>query len=261
MADSQSVEPKVDIEIYIDGEIYELDKIPPDHSGVVIAAKERLQKTVNLNDLVTDLGRIGKFIRVAYYGVGAAGYEYTKQQIEIQRLGYDITKLCDKSVLTVEKFKEASNTVLIDLQYTYEYLLDNLEYMALETLSSVSKLAGEMEKAAMEMHKDFEEQGEKVVEALENTEKAKEVQAQKVKEEKEKRIKLKEDMKRKQELIKEHQEKEDEAEVRRRSLELQEDEAISEIGLSTMKELVNAFTTTIVRIKAFDTKVAEKRLQ
>ncbi len=84
---------------------------------------------------------MGGFIRVAYNGVGAAGPRFTEVQIEIQRIGYDVTKLCDKSALTVAKFKKASRTILTDLQATYEYLLDNLEEMAVETLTDVSKVA------------------------------------------------------------------------------------------------------------------------
>ena len=144
------------MEIEIEGESYALDKIPSDSSGVVRAEKEKLLGVIDLKALVSDLGRVGGFIRIAYNGVGAAGYEHTKEQIEIQQLaGYDITKLCDKSALTVAKFKKASSSILTDLKCTYGYLLDNLEEMALETLSSVSKLAREMEKAALELHDDF----------------------------------------------------------------------------------------------------------
>lgn len=53
----------------------------------------------------------------------AAGPRYTELQIEIQQLGFDITKLCDESALTVSKFKRASSTVLNELEATYGYLL------------------------------------------------------------------------------------------------------------------------------------------
>ena len=247
MADS--VKPKIEIEI--EGEIYALDKIPPENSSVVKVETEKLLGAIDLRALVSDLGRVGGFIRIAYNGVGAAGYEHTKEQIEIQQLGYDITKLCDKSALTVAKFKKASSSIVTDLQCTYGYLLDNLEEMALETLSSVSKLAGEMEKAALELHHDFVAEEKKVVATLENTQNAKMIQASKVEEEKKKRIKLEEDIKLEQELIKDHQEKEIEAEARRRDLEQQEDKVISEIGTPNLKSLLNAFTTKCIGIKIF----------
>ena len=252
------------MDIEIEGESYALDKIPSESSGVVKAETEKLLGAIDLKALVSDLGRVGGFIRIAYNGVGAAGYQHTKEQIEIQQLGYDITKLCDKSALTVAKFKKASSSILTDLQCTYGYLLDNLEEMALETLSSVSKLAGEMEKAALELHHDFVAEEKKVIATMVNTQKAKMIQAGKVEEEKRRRIQLEENIKREQELIKDHQEKEKEAEARRRSIEQREDKAISEIGAPSFKSLVNAFTTKFVGVKLFDgddgeTKAAKLR--
>ena len=96
-----------------------LDTIPSENSGVVKAEREKLLGVIDLRALVSDLGRVGGFIRIEYNGVGAAGYEYTKEQIEIQRLGYDITRLCDKSALTVARFKNASSSIVTDLQCTY----------------------------------------------------------------------------------------------------------------------------------------------
>ena len=246
------VKLKLEVEVEIDGERYALDKIPSANSGVVKAETEKLLGAIDLKALVSDLGRVGGFIRIAYNAVGAAGYQLTEEQIEIQQLGYDITKVCDKSALTVAKFKKASSSILTDLQCTYEYLLDNKEMLALETLSSVSELAEKMEKAALELHHDFEAEEKKVVATLKNTQRAKKVQASKVEEEKKKRMELEEAIKLEQELIKEHQEKEREAEARRRDLEHQEDKAISKIGSFTFKSLINAFTTTFVGVNAFD---------
>ena len=252
------------MEIEIEGESYALDKIPSDSSGIVRGKKEELLGAIDLKALVSDLGRVGGFIQIAYNGVGAAGYEHTKEQIEIQQLGYDITKLCDKSALTVAKFKKASSSILTDLQCTYGYLLDNLEEMALEELSSLSKLAGEMEKAALELHHDFVAEEKKVIATMENTQNAKKIQAGKIKEEKRRRVQLEENIKHEQELIKDHQEKEKEAEARRRYIEQQEDKAISEIGAPSFNSLINAFTTIFVGVKVFDgddgeTKAAKLR--
>ena len=43
-------------------------------------------------------------------------------KIKIQRLGYDVMKLCDKSAVTVPKFKRTSSTILTNLQTAYEYI-------------------------------------------------------------------------------------------------------------------------------------------
>ena len=218
---------------------------------------EKLLGAIDLRALVSDLGRVGAIIRIAYNAVGAVGHQLTNEQIEIQRLGYDITKLCDKSAQIVAKFKRSSSSILTDQQCTYGYLLDDLEVMAIETLSSVSKLAGEMEKAALELHHDFVAEEKKVVATIEHTQHAKQIQASKVEEEKRRRIELEEAMKH-EELIKEHQDKKREAEARRRDLEQQEDKAISEIGVPSFKSLVSDLTTTFFKFKIFDEDNSEK---
>ena len=257
------MKPMKEIEIEIEGESYALDQIPSDSSGLVRAEKEKLLGAINLKALVNDFSRVGGFIQIAYNGVRVAGYEHTKEQIEIQQLGYDIIELCNKSAWMFEIFKKASSSILTDLQCTYGYLLDNLEEMALEKLSSISKLVGEMEKAALELHHDFVAEEKKVIATMENTQNAKMIQAGKVEEEKRRRIQLEENIKHEQELIKDHQEKEKEAEARRRSIEQQEDKAISEIGAPSFKSL-DVFTTKFVGVKLFDgdddeTKVAKLR--
>lgn len=258
MADSVSTRPKLDVEI--EGECYALDKIPSESSAIVQAETEKLLGAIDLKTLVDDLGRVGGFIRIAYNGIGAAGYRFTEQQIEIQRLGYDITKLCDKSALTVAKFKKASSCILTDLQCTYEYLLDNLEEMALETLSGVSKLAGDMEKAALELHDEFVAEEKKVVATLEKTQRAKKDEESRIKELKDQQIQMELDKEKEEKLMEDHLKKEQEAEARRRDLEQQEDKAISEIGkTSVFESLANAFTTVTIGRKAFDNTVGQER--
>ena len=256
-------EPTENLQIEIDGECYALNKVPDENSSVVLAAQEKLRKSVDLPALVEDLQRVGRFIRVAYNGVGAAGPKYTENQIEIQRLGYDITKLCDKSALTVARFEEATSCVLADLQSTYNYLLDDLEEMALHTLSSVSKIAEDMQKAALELKTEFEEEEKEVVKILEKTQMARKDSQLHVEEQKSKLIELEEKKRKELQLIEEYQEKEREVETRRRDLEYQEDKAVSKIGdISSVKEVVNWFTGVIPFVgKMFSTDGAEKRAE
>jgi hypothetical protein len=253
---------KLDIEI--DGETYSLNKVPDEKSGVVKAETSKLLGAVDLKTLVDDLGRVGSFIRIAYNGVGAAGPRFTENQIEIQRLGYDVTKLCDKSALTVAKFKKASSSILTDLQCTYEYLLDNLEEMALETLSAVSKLAGDMEKAALELHTEFVAEEVKVEKTLEKTQKARGAEAIRIEEMKKERQKMELQKKEQERLMNEQQRAEREAEARRRDLEQREDEAIAELTSSgpgkILKKLCNALTS-MIGVEVFDTEAPEKQVQ
>ena len=71
---------------------------------------------------MVDLGRVGKFVRVAYNGVAA----YTELQIMVCGIGYNVTKLCDKSAVIMAKFKPASGSILRNLQLAYQFLLDCL---------------------------------------------------------------------------------------------------------------------------------------
>ena len=249
--------PDLSLIIKIDGEEHRLDVVPVASSKVVAAEKEKLLGAVDLKTLVGDLGRVAAFIRIAYNGVGAAGPKFTDIQIEIQRLGYDITKLCDQSALTVSKFKKASATILTDLQATYEYLLDNLEELALETLAAVSSIAGDMEKAAMELHQEFKKEEEKVEEALENTQRAKGEEAQRILDKKRERQQLEVQQTEQQKLMEEAQQLEREAQEERVSNELKENNAIKSMN-DPLKKLLNAVTST-VGIQIHDEQAAEKQ--
>ena len=235
--------------VKIDGEYYKLDVVPAAAAKVVLAEKEKLLCLVDLKTLVADLGRVGAFIRIAYNGVMAAGPRYTELQIEIQQLGYDITKLCDMSALTLAKFKNASSTVLTRCQATYMYLFNSYEDMAVETLSSVSKIAGDMAKAALELHDEFEMQTKKVVGTLTNTQRAKSEEAQRIEEKAKEHQELEEKQKHQQQLMEDAQRLEREAEAQRREMEAKEDEAISSIQpIDGFKKLING----LVGIEIFD---------
>ena len=225
---------------------YSISVVPPENSTVVVEEKEKLLGSIDLRALVTDLGRVGSFIRIAYNGVGAAGPKHTDNQIEIQRLGYDITKLCDKSAVTVAKFKSASKIVITDLQASYGFLLDGLDQLAVETLANIKKVAAGMKEAALELHKDFEKQADKVVITLETTQRSKKDEALEIERLKKERVELEEKRKRANEKAEEAASKAREAEAKQREYEMKEDETISRIGEEdVLHTLVNAFTTKI----------------
>ena len=161
-----------DCQVVIGDETFDLVTIPDAKSQMVLKAKDLLLGSLDLQSLVDDLGKLGNFIRVAYNGVAG----HTEVQIKVQRVGYKVTKLADKSAVTVHQFKGASQSVLHELKSTYQYLLDGFEDMALETLSMLTDVAAEMAKAADELHSDFEKATDDVIDALEDTQKAKGVE-------------------------------------------------------------------------------------
>ena len=106
-ADDGSLIPSMEVAtskliVTINEEEYCLSEVPAFGFKVVKAEKEKLLGAVDLKMLVNDLGRIGTFICIAYNGVGAAGPKFIESSIDVQNLGYDITMLCDQSVLTVQ---------------------------------------------------------------------------------------------------------------------------------------------------------------
>ena len=177
---------------------YSLEVLPKSDAGIVKIEKGRLLGAIDLEALVDDLGRLGNCVRIAYHGVAG----HTDLQIEIQRVGYDVTKLCDKSAITVGNFKNASSTVLSSLKSTYEYLLEGFEDMAIDTLSDVTDTAKEMAIAAQKLHDDFEQQSEKVIAALEKTQKTEEVEQKRKEEMQRKRAEMEEEKAKQDELSK-----------------------------------------------------------
>ena len=216
------------IMVEIEGEWHALNEIPDQKSVVVLRERNKVLEAIDLKALVQDLQQTGKIIHIAYCGA-AAELQYSENQIDnmiqLQRLGYDITKLCDKSALTVMIFKDASSTILTDLQSTYEYLLENMEEMAVHTFSSILHIADLMGNEAKELKEEFEKEEKKVIEIQQNTQKMKQGAAEEIEKLDKKRIELEAEKEQEFQLMKEHQEKEREAERRSRELEMQEDEA------------------------------------
>ena len=248
--------------IEIDGEEYRLDTLPAPESKAVAEGKKLLLGSIDLIALMNDFGRLGSFIRIAYNGVGAAGPKFTEIQIEIQDIGYSITRLFDSSALTVSRFEVASKTVLFDLQSTYDYLLDNLEELAFETLSSVSKIAQDMVKAAQKLHEEVTVEEERVEATLKSTQRAKGDQALLIQEKARERKELELQEEQQQQLLKEAQEKEHKAEKQFQEYEEREEEAFDDMkdGLGIFKTLINSVTSK-VGLKVFDDTQGEKNVE
>ena len=160
----QLTEESVDImaSVKIGAEEFSIVKVPSSKTTAVAEQRELLLESFELNVLVEELGRVGNFVRIAYNGVAG----YTELQIQIREIGYDVTRLCDKSAIVVSQFKQASGGILDDLQGTYQFLLDGMENIALLTLAAVSDVAKGIAPAVAELQREFEAESHKVEEAL-----------------------------------------------------------------------------------------------
>ena len=161
----------------------------------------------------------------------------------------------------MSKFKRA---ILTDLQTTYEYLLDNFEDLALETLAAVSDIAGQMAVAAEDLHKDFEEDVSKVRQAATKTKISQGKQAALVKDLKkgvEEWTKRHRDQKT---ILQDARTAEEEAEQLFREYEMKEDEAIQALGDqgNLLKRVVNGMTSKIYggRLFGHNERTKEEKL-
>ena len=231
----------------------DLVTIPDAKSNMVLNAKDLLPGSLDLQSLVDDLGKLGNFIRVAYNGVAGN----TEVQIKVQTVGYKIAKLADKSAITVYQFKSASQSVLEELQGTYQYLLDGLEEMALETLSMLTDVVAEMATAAHELYSDFEKATDDVRDALENTQKAKGAEE----EEKKTREKERQEFESRVKQAGQRQKNALEAEAKAQALydqaQAREDKAMDKQD-SLLSALASVFTGTISAAKGAATGNFEK---
>ena len=219
-----------ELQVFIADTTYSLVELPRSDTKLVLAKRSKLLGQFNLKTLVEDLGRVGMCIRLAYNGVTAAGPQYNELQTKVQDLGYDVTKLCDKSAITVSRFKQACATILTDLQATYQYLLDNFEAEALDTLAAVSEIAGQMAAAAEELHEDFDRQATKVrgVEIETRTAQARQASTVREKEKEENESQIRHEQQKK--VLENAQKAEKEAEDKFLEYEMKEDEAIEGFG-------------------------------
>ena len=234
--------------VKINGEEFSITEIPPSDSQLVLKQKAILLGSIDLPTLVTDLGRVGKFVRVAYNGVAG----HTDLQIEIREIGVNVTKLCDKSAVTVSRFKTASNNVLARLKSTYGFLTGGFEKMALVTMKAVAEVAKDMATAADELHSDFNAESERVEKALGSTMKAKGKEEVKKKEiaEEEKKLEAQKAKAREEKAIAE--EEFEKAEKKHDDAVKQEIECerSAHSGINAIKQLVNGFAG----VELFDTE-------
>ena len=231
----------------------DLVTVPDAKSNMVLNAKDLLPGSLDLQSLVDDLGKLVNFIRVAYNGVAGN----TEVQIKVQRVGYKIAMLADKSAITVYQFKSASQSVLQELKGTYQYLLDGLEEMALETLSMLTEEAAAMVMAADELHSDFEKATDDVRDALENTQKAKGAEE----EEKKTREKERQEFESRVKQAGQRQKNALEAEAKAQALydqaQAREDKAMDKQD-SLLSALASVFTGTISAAKGAATRNVQK---
>ena len=151
--------------ITIGHETFDLLTIPESSTDLVKNMEDQVMGGVIIDSVADDLAMVGKFIRIAYNGVAG----YTDLEIKIRRIGVNVSKLSDSSAVTVGIFKRTTTQILVDLQSTYQFLLDGMEDMAAIKLQSIATVAQEMAQVADKLAKKFDEESDRVEDAVHQT--------------------------------------------------------------------------------------------
>ena len=242
--------------IIIDDTEYSLLEVPAAESPLVIDAKKKILGVMDLESLVRDMDRLGGFILLSYNAINAAGPDYTDENIKIQRMGFKITYLCDDAALVIHDFQNTSSNIIEDTRSSYEFLLESLEGMALETLAAIAKHAGKMEAAARNLSEKFTQERDKAQSILEDVTIAEgKAEARKQKAEEEQKTEHIEKEKTEKDL-EEAKKLEEEAKKSRCEYEEKENAQIADIG-NPQKRLVNSVAKVAVASFSFTGDISD----
>ena len=141
---------------------YSLLQRPPVDSKVVQAAREKIAIRLDIHAISNQLDQVGKFIRIAYNGLAM----HSGLQGKVSILAIRVTKLGDESALTIVDFQRASDIALSALESTFWYIYHDEEDIARDVFASISSIAGDMARKAMELHQLYEQEVRNVGELL-----------------------------------------------------------------------------------------------
>ena len=217
------------VEIEVDGALYEysMTETPSVDSPLVRLEKDELHGSLDLEAFVKDLSNVGSFIRIAYNGIRAAGPEFQYQQNQVQKLGFDISNLSDKSAIAFDEFKSTTRTILDEVKAAYELLLNNQEHLALVSFSRLADLAEKMAVTTKKLKNEFNIQWEKVKEMLFQTMTSRPRDGYRIWEIKAQQEQARMNLEMQEKLAKEHERLEAEFKAERLKAEEKEDQAMS----------------------------------
>ena len=124
---------------------------PPRDCQAVIKARDHMLGAVDLDDFLSNLVTVGKFIRIAYNGVAGD----TDLQIATREVGFEIAELCDESNLTIDKFRTTADGYVTRFICAYQFFFDDLEEMGFISIESVDDSAKQLAETAEELCKRF----------------------------------------------------------------------------------------------------------
>ena len=148
-----------------DGTEYSLLEGPSGDSKYVVEARDKLARTLQINELAVDLANVGKFILMAHCGVMG----HLQLEIKVRERLHSVVKLCDDTLFTLNEFDRASANAITNMATAYEYLTEGFEDIALETLQEVAETSKNMAIESSKLEERFGEEANKVEEVHEKT--------------------------------------------------------------------------------------------
>jgi hypothetical protein len=167
MPNELTTEKDRQVTIATDGktETFSMVEIPPDGSALIKSARYGILQSLNLQNMIEDLGQTGDLLFLAYCGV--AGFAPLRKGItEVQ---YELTQLMTRCSRALFSFQETCDQILLSLQNLFGYLLEGKEAWALDELKLCGEAAGAMADASQELANAFRALGNKTQKILGDT--------------------------------------------------------------------------------------------
>ena len=152
-------------EVEYDGRKYSLVVIPALNTKIVVQETQEIKRKLHLDALAYDLNSLGLLLRLAHYGVVG----HVDLEIKVRRAICNAVTICDDTVHMVNEFERASQNALDNMQAAYQYLEEDLEEDAIETLQEVVLTAQKMQTAADELSKKCKIESENLLKVQEAT--------------------------------------------------------------------------------------------
>eukprot|EP01116_Phalansterium_solitarium_P005026 TRINITY_DN162_c0_g1_i1.p1 TRINITY_DN162_c0_g1~~TRINITY_DN162_c0_g1_i1.p1 ORF type:complete len:1279 (+),score=597.19 TRINITY_DN162_c0_g1_i1:162-3998(+) len=136
---------------YPDKKLYSLLELPLKDSKAVTVKMADVLLSMNLDDVVSNLGRLSSFVQVALLGTRG----FSKLYIPITDISYKVSHTILKAAVTMRMFKDTSTQVSGGLKAAYSYLGGGNEDLAMSHIAASKSIATKMSVAAKGLSDEF----------------------------------------------------------------------------------------------------------
>ena len=226
---------------------YCLSNIPSKNDYVVMEAAKQIEGQLRLEYLGEDLSTLGKFVRIARFGV----IGHPDLEIKVRTTLRNVFELCQDTMHTLNEFTRTSQNALEILQSAYRYLGEAIEEQALSLLLELQEMSNEMKKKAGTLSTRCKEQSRVIKEVGDTTLQKKAEVTEEQKGNKEKIENLKQEKEHTDDEIKEAESEKKEAQSELKSTSNKEEDAF--------KDLIKSKEDNQKKIQEYNKEMQKKR--